>query len=373
MADANSSGSASSPLHWIVASLGLSGLFAASGYIVRFSEENLLGVTLTTDSLATSNALEGARFLVDICIFIIQHPWYVAGSVAAVAAAAGLRRLAFVAPRHPRVRSFVATVLLLVAATANLSLMIVPALDPKNLLFDRTPLQAKDTTIQLPSALQDRANAFRKAIVCSRVECDALTPSEGVYRSQLDSWFGIYVFVTLALLVIGASLLSTWRFPSGQPWYLDAGKGLLALALVLNVLAVPVLYGRTLLKPELKELHVVFDQESAPPCDRPGNGRQPSGDPAQETGPAKAQGKTEIDGTNAPGGAADKYEAIHGFLLSEAAGRVTFYNLDCREIWSLEEKDIRLLEIRSDRDILASYFHPPALEQHQPARNTGAR
>jgi hypothetical protein len=59
-------------LRWLATTLGISGLLIATGYLVRYSQENFLGVSLNSETSGAVFLIQGGRFFTYLCVLVLQ-------------------------------------------------------------------------------------------------------------------------------------------------------------------------------------------------------------------------------------------------------------------------------------------------------------
>lgn len=348
-----------------VASAGFSGLLAAFGYVVHFSQEDLLGVPLS-EATSGNFVLEGARFLADLCLFSFAS--FI--PLIAIAIIAGLVFLGVAGIRKWEVNrllpSGVWAVLFLALTFSELAYNDLPMIYVSGLLF-KTPEELQvggELSVQpsLPAPIDHVTRVLRDSVICSRVPnlANCSLGERQAYRNFLQYWFILNLFATVLLLVLGVRALLRWLQPrvrsANEPPVVTPMWGflgaLLSLALLLNLFGLPFAYAKTIKQNVFPT--VVISLESGEDAHLGTEGQKPGYGGAVQIH-AGGERQSSIEGATAevpePPSSGQLWQ-----ILSSGEERFILYNKDEAQIWSIPKEVVRIIRVRNEEDVLETYL-----------------
>jgi hypothetical protein len=350
------------------ASAGISGLLAALGYVVHFSQENFLGVPLNGN---TSGAfvLEGARFLADLCLFSLSS--FVPLLVSAVLA--GLLLVAYTAIRKWRVVQRIPSgfwaVLFLVVIFAELACNDLPMVYVSGLLFkshDELQVGGEFHGLQpLPAPIDRATGLLRDAVVCSRVPklAGCILGERKAYRDLLQGWFLFNFFATVPILVAGLRALTRWLKPvaaaageaPGVTPFWGLLSALLSLALLLELFGLPFAYARTIKQNIFPTALITLSDSKA----EKGEAEKKTGEGA--TLVEVAQDPAGVAAGSPAGAAPEKAQPAQPGdqlwqILSYGEDRFVLYSKLEARVLSVPKELVQIIRIRNEEDVLESYL-----------------
>lgn len=299
---------------WVTASIGVPAVLYAIGYVADYGQQDLLGVPLTT-AAPTAYLLSAGRMFLDL-MTALQNQWIPLAVLALVicAIAAGLGAVAGAFLRrlgNPRVvltggvwwgtvaASFIVLHLLVTAE------FVRPALVLRNVLYRVSRVE------DLSPQMQD--------VICMRVIVPGCSRAQASHQRAVDLRFTAHVFLVIILGTASVSLAT------GRLRRADAGRrrsssvvlafgGALLVLTVVNALAVPYTYGKTVRSTPVKEVIVVYED--------------PEGDMTYP----------------------------HGLMLSETADEISFFHKERRLIFQVPRKAIKLIVVEQIIDFLSVHI-----------------
>jgi len=337
-------------------SAGISGLLAAVGYVVHFSQESFLGVPLSGSSSGFF-VLEGARFAADLCLFSFSSfvPLLIFASLVGLIflISTGARRWGI----SRRLPAGFWAILFLVVVFSELAIDDLPMVYLSGLLF-KIPQELQvggDLHLQspLPPPVSYATRLLRDAVVCSRdpKHAGCALGERQPYKEFLQDWFIINLFATILILVHGLRALPRWLKPRIQadgkapviPPIWGLGAALLSLALVLELFGLPFAYARTI-KQNIFPTAVITLKDA-------------------EGKDGESAKNVELRGPQAPTGEGPAAE-VHPSpvtdqlwqVLSYGDDRFVLYNKVEAQVWSVPKDIVRTIRIRNEDDVLSNYL-----------------
>jgi hypothetical protein len=253
-------------MEWLISSVGIAGIFVASGYIVQSAQESLLGIDLGTHASVGDYSLLGARFFVDVFTVVYRRLatriWPLL-----VLAAAG----AFAAYILAKVRSKASRT----GETVLLGLLAL-SLGVKWVYFDLPPGQIQDvlsTRVELQRAFRGsrvvagRAEEAWEHFFCSRAATDVFGRQCGEepewHEAVLENTFLINValttlLATLTIVTLRSAADAPERVPSAALLTRAAALAMLFVGLV----ALPYTYGKVIRSTRFSSVNIEFDVPS---------------------------------------------------------------------------------------------------------------
>ncbi len=365
----------SNVLRWVVTTVGLSGILATTGYIVHFSQEDLLGISLDTRSSTASFVLDGARFFTDLGVFFLSAApdLIIAIIVIAVllAVAAAIKR--FTPQRiQTRIRkhfpSLIYPILLLLAVIAASAWYDLPTMYIQNVLFRPVEVSSDIGLSQnLPAPLKNRVVDLRNAVICSRANIQGCSGNTISNKRDLERWFSLSLVISVFLLVLGLRALTARHSDSAEksghliPVLSPLGL-FLSLALLLNVFGIPFIYAKTIKPTRFMDAEIVFKKsEGAKQVDLPAT---------KPLEPSANQGQTVNSTDTAENDPLTiDLSLTHWYILSEDTDRLTLYNQDRTQIWSIPKADLKIIEVVGEGDVLATHFQEWYNNYHKESEN----
>lgn len=350
-------------LRWIATTAGLSGILATTGYIVHFSQEDLLGISLDARASTASFVLDGARFFTDLGMFFLSAaPDLIIALITLVVFLLLLAAIKRFTPEHTQIRIrkhipvWTYPLFLLIAVVAESAWYDLPTMYIQNVLFRPVKVSSDIGLSQsLPTQLKDRVVSLRNAVICSRADIQGCTDNTTANKRYLERWFSLNLVISVFLLVLGLRALTAQPLDSsGTPRHLVpvlSPLGLfLSLALLLNLFGIPFVYAKTVKPTRFMDAEIVFKKS--------GGAKQIDLPSTKSLAPSASEGQKPTDQAN--NADADQLAATlsltQWYILSEDADRLTLYNQDRTQIWSIPKIDLQVIEIVGEGDVLETHF-----------------
>ena len=216
----------------------------------------------------------------------------------------------------------------------------------------------------LPTPLKIRTTELRNAVICSRAELPGCQGNTSSNKRYLERWFSYNFVLTLFFLIFGLRALTTQ--PSDHPR--AAGRltpilsplGIfLSLALFLNLFGIPFVYAKTIKPTRFMDAEIVFKKSGgAKPLEAPSSKllETSASKDGNIVNPTVANGANEKPAVPEDEPLAATLSLTHWYILSEDSDRLTLYNQDRTQIWSIPKADLQVIEIVGEGDVLETHF-----------------
>lgn len=330
----------------LLSSIGLSGFLLVLGYMIDFSQRQLLGFDIRSSQSVQGYLFLGASMLVgtfvSAIVWGIENPvWLFAGVLCLVALfyfRKPLRGFSTKAPILSWLGLFVFSI-----GVADIILLDLPSSQLKDVL--RSDLRYRPD-LGVRKFMQDRGKVLWQNMICSRMSGESVRSelktqgivcrksAEDYQRVNRNRYLADAAIAMLLLLFTCLLLIRYWQWQSrpvstrsrsSDPSVIVLGAlGMLAL---INTLLLPWTYGK------LQESTILKDAVI-----------QLSGDKKEPV-------------------------AAHGFILSEDASTVVLFNKTERHLWFVPRNRIQLIQVERHEDVIKDY-HSRLLENKR--RNPGA-
>jgi hypothetical protein len=252
---------------WLISAAGITGTFAALGYVVRAAQEDLLGVS-TYDPNRAGYFLAAGDFIRQTVFLLLNWPTLVAVCLTSLIISVleiGRRRTRFVQERQSLL-----AIALVIACSAHLAVFVLPTGPINNVLFSSVCL--KDRIFEIPSLMAGRTQTVWTNVVCSRTVkeivpgCGGRAPEE--YTSDLRDTYVWAVLSALLLWMTGWRILGLSKPGAAVPlkwWSIipsDWSRALLIVSLITISFGISYLYGKTIRSTEFPVVAVDFAKDS---------------------------------------------------------------------------------------------------------------
>jgi len=273
-------------MKWALGSVGVTGALYATGYIIEYAHQSLLGVVITKP-LTIDYLLLGGTFFLDVWRDLIRllrdiltdlprrlwdHPLLTAavlgGSLLLVVSARFLaRRPRLLSRLHPfrRVRWWLGVLTVIILSVVEMFWLDWPLLPIDNLLIETATL---DRHFNVRPELKPPVQHIWQLIVCSRITNDTEAkcgPRPDDYRRQLRDAFLLNFVLTLFLSLVGGLLAvkhnPNHRRPPALPFRVlrIVFRAILLLTLIHNIVALPYTYGKTIHSTDVREAILEYE------------------------------------------------------------------------------------------------------------------
>ena len=324
----------------LLSSLGLTGVLISVGYIVAFSREHLLGITLTRSVATAEYAALGARFFADTLVLVYQraaaHFKTVLVLCVVVSMLLVLIERWLVPASSPKSRTAVMAVLFVIMVW-KVGYYDIPFVYHKDLLLRRSD--------DFAATLKSRRAAYLwRQFTCRHSVGDACSESG---REKLES---VYLRdLVLTVLITYVSMLAMRRKPKSlqktesveepelEP-VVPPGGGFVALltslVLLMSIVSIPFVYGKAIWDANLPDVVVTLRTKSE------GNAKAPA-----------ANGAIIMASTERPAA-----RSVFGLLVAADDKTVVLYTLTENFLEEYSRADIDHLRVRGRNDLAGEHI-----------------
>ncbi len=311
-------------LKWLLTSIGISGLFLATGFLVDTAYQARLGYDAGTSGEILHLSVEAGRFFVDLLLIsftAVADHLVITGTVIVLAALAltgpgrriGSKLRSRLSPRIPKplLPWLLPALLLLEIGLLDLPVMslhgmLIHGLQPPDDLRRRVVLGMLAKQAWLDEVCSRADENYRESLQKLLIRCPL---PRNAYRQRLKDRFALNLFLTVALASWAYGRVQRQR---GQGAAARRGASALVLLATLDLLLLPYSYGKSMRSTWVGE--VVLSHKP------------------QE-------------------------ESVHGYLLQRSSDALVVFEKNELHIWVIPAKDVGLMRIESEKDVVTFFIN----------------